>query len=129
MATIAIPARILEDHDDCLAAACDHVRESLPDVDGWDLAPRWDSDERAAVIVDVPDVVVEDYAEALLPNAAEAGDMVTVALCRIATAGDLATVDLDDVTWRALERLGVDPAKITAGDAARRELARMAVLG
>lgn len=58
MATIGIPARLLEDHDDCLAAACDHVREALQDVDGWDLNPRWEGDERTEILVDVPDDVL-----------------------------------------------------------------------
>lgn len=130
MTTIAIPSRILADHDDCLAAAVATVTAAIPGTDGWELSPRWDSDDdRRAVLVDIPDIEIEDLAESLEQSAAEHGDHVTVALCRLATVGDLAHVDLDDDDYRALERLGIDPEKLDAGDLARAAIARQVVLG
>lgn len=130
MTTLAIPAHRVSDHDDCFAAAAALVVAAIPGTDGWDMSPRWDDDAaRESVLVDVPDVEIEELAESMEQSAAAQGDHVTVALCRLATAGDLTDVALDDADHRALGRLGIDAAKLDAADLARAAIARRAVLG
>ena len=52
--TIHFPAEQFADFDDCLTAAADAVATKLG-LEGWDLSPRWDSDDlRDEILVDVP---------------------------------------------------------------------------
>ena len=51
--TIRISARRYEDCDDCLSAAAADVAEELG-LEGWDLSPRWETEERDHILVDVP---------------------------------------------------------------------------
>ena len=54
LATIYLPAAQFSDFDDCLTAAADAVATKLG-LEGWDLSPRWDSDDlRDEILVDVP---------------------------------------------------------------------------
>lgn len=130
MTTIAIPAHLVSDYDDCFAAAVAIVAAAIPGTAGWDMSPRWDgAADRESVLVDVPDVEIEDLAEYMEQTAGEHGDIVMVALCRLATAGDLASVPLDDADHRALERLGIGPEKLGAWADARAAIARKVVLG
>jgi hypothetical protein len=51
--TVRIPAKRYEDEDDCLSAAArDYAHEH--DLVGWDLAPRWEDDQRDAILLTVP---------------------------------------------------------------------------
>jgi len=48
-----------EDEDDCLAACAAEMADTFG-LDGWDLNPRWEDERtRDAILVDVPDWVVE----------------------------------------------------------------------
>lgn len=57
--TISLPARQFEDHDDCLSAAAESYIESHPDLAGWELSPRWEDDNREAILLDLPEWHVE----------------------------------------------------------------------
>lgn len=52
--TLRIDARRYEDHDDCLAAAAADVARERG-LEGWDLSPRWEDEQRNAILVDVPE--------------------------------------------------------------------------
>jgi hypothetical protein len=56
--TIRIPTRPEHaDHDDVLAAVAAEYVEDHPELEGWDLSPRWDGGEdgqREAVLLNVP---------------------------------------------------------------------------
>ena len=53
MTTVRVLAARYEDEDDCLSAAArDYAAEH--DLAGWDLSPRWDSDQREAILLSVP---------------------------------------------------------------------------
>ena len=51
--TISVPAARFADEDDCLAAAAEAVAEERG-LQGWDLNPRWEDDERETILLDVP---------------------------------------------------------------------------
>lgn len=52
--TIKIDAAQYIDEDDCLtAAADDYAREHS--LEGWDLDPRWEDDQRDVILLTVPD--------------------------------------------------------------------------
>lgn len=56
-ATITVPTRLYEDHDDCLTAAAEDYIAAHPEAAGYDLSPRWDGGddgEREAILLDVP---------------------------------------------------------------------------
>lgn len=53
MTTIRVMAKRYEDHDDCLAAAEADVQEERG-LQGWDLSPRWEDDQREVILLDVP---------------------------------------------------------------------------
>lgn len=54
IATIYLPAEQFADHDDSLSAAAEAVAAKLG-LEGWDLSPRWDSDDlREEILIDVP---------------------------------------------------------------------------
>lgn len=59
MATLRLSARGYEDSDDCLAAAAADVADNRG-LEGWDLEPRWEDDERDHILVTVPDWAVRD---------------------------------------------------------------------
>ncbi len=50
---ITIDSQRYQDHDDCLGAAEDAVREAMG-LDEWDLSPRWADDDRQEIELDVP---------------------------------------------------------------------------
>jgi hypothetical protein len=54
MHTISLSAEKFADHDDCLAAAADWYVELHPEAEGWDLAPRWASEDREEILLSVP---------------------------------------------------------------------------
>lgn len=56
--TIRIPAARYEDYDDCLTAAANDVAEERG-LQGWDLSPRWEDDERDTILIDVPEMTAE----------------------------------------------------------------------
>lgn len=51
--TICVPAKAYEDFDDCLEAAAEAERERRG-LDGYDLCPRWEDDERDYILLDIP---------------------------------------------------------------------------
>ena len=53
MTTLRINAADYADHDDCLAACAADVAGELS-LSGYDLSPRWEDDERDAILVDIP---------------------------------------------------------------------------
>ena len=56
-ATITVPTRLYEDHDDCLTAAAEDYIAAHPEAAGYDMSPRWDGGddgEREAILLDVP---------------------------------------------------------------------------
>lgn len=53
MTTIRIDARTYEDHDDCLSAAAADVAAERG-LDGWDLNPRYEDEQRETILVDIP---------------------------------------------------------------------------
>lgn len=62
--TISVPAVEYEDFDDCLEAAADAERKRRG-LEGYDLGARWESDEREAILLDVPieDAEIEEIME------------------------------------------------------------------
>jgi hypothetical protein len=55
--TITVPASDYADHDDCLRAAEAVYIADHPDLEGWDLDPRWadgDDGERDEIELTVP---------------------------------------------------------------------------
>ena len=62
--TISVPAVEYEDFDDCLEAAADAERKRRG-LEGYDLGARWESDEREAILLDVPieDATLEEITE------------------------------------------------------------------
>ena len=46
------------DSDDCMQAAVNAYVADHPETAGWDLHPRWEDDERDAILLDVPDPAV-----------------------------------------------------------------------
>jgi hypothetical protein len=54
--TIKVAAAQYIDHDDCLAAAAEDYVSEHPVAAGYDLAARWQDDERDAILLDVPNV-------------------------------------------------------------------------
>lgn len=52
--TLTIPAAQYADADDCLAAAAADVAQEHGVPAGYDMAPRWASDDRDEILVDVP---------------------------------------------------------------------------
>jgi hypothetical protein len=61
---IRIDASRYEDSDDCLRTAADAIATDRG-LEGWDLSPRWEDDQRDTVLVDVPAWAVRDTDEAL----------------------------------------------------------------
>jgi hypothetical protein len=56
--TVRIPIRQHEDYDDCLSAAeTDYAHEH--NLVGWDLEPRWEDDQRDAILLTVPGPKIE----------------------------------------------------------------------
>lgn len=51
--TLTIPAAPYADSDDCLAACAADIAAEYS-CEGYDMAPRWASDDRDAILVDVP---------------------------------------------------------------------------
>jgi len=52
--TVIVPAD--PDQDDCLTAAVEAYVAEHPELEGWDLSPRWtDDDDRETVTLTVPD--------------------------------------------------------------------------
>jgi hypothetical protein len=60
MTTLSIDAKKYEDHDDCLAAAASDVAAERG-LQGRDLSPRWQDDERETILIDIPDVWGVEY--------------------------------------------------------------------
>lgn len=58
MTTIYTNAARYADHDDSLTAAAAAVASAYG-LDGWELSPRWDSEQRDRILVDVPESVLE----------------------------------------------------------------------
>lgn len=54
---VRIDAKQYEDHDDCLTAAANDYAEAH-DLVGWDLAPRWEDNQRDVIVLTVP---AEDF--------------------------------------------------------------------
>lgn len=61
--TIRIAAARYEDADDCLGAAADEIARERG-LAGYDLSPRWEDDEREAILLDIPDYAVRAGDEA-----------------------------------------------------------------
>lgn len=53
MSTIRIHARRYEDEDDCLSACEADIRQRAR-LQEWDLNPRWEDEQREAILLDVP---------------------------------------------------------------------------
>ncbi len=51
--TISVPAKKYEDCDDCLHAAEADVQAERG-LQGWSLNPRWEDNQRDAILLDVP---------------------------------------------------------------------------
>ncbi len=51
--TVRVEAKRYEDHDDCLTAAAEDY-SAKHGLLGWDLAPRWDDDDRTFIALYVP---------------------------------------------------------------------------
>ncbi len=51
--TIRIPAAQYQDFDNCLEAAADDVAADRG-LQGWDLNPRWEDDQRDTILIDIP---------------------------------------------------------------------------
>lgn len=62
MATIRINAKRYEDEDDCLAAAAAEMVLKRPYLQGWDLRARWESEQRDAILLDVPAWTLQESA-------------------------------------------------------------------
>jgi hypothetical protein len=59
MTTISIPSSQYEDFDDCLSAAqADYVADH-PELEGWELNPRWSDDQRDEILLDVPEATAQ----------------------------------------------------------------------
>jgi hypothetical protein len=54
MVTVTLNAGTFADDDDCLAAAAAWYVERNPELAGWDLEPRWASDDREEILLTVP---------------------------------------------------------------------------
>jgi hypothetical protein len=54
MKTVTLNAETFADYDDCLAAAAAWYIDQRPELTGWDLNPRWASDERDEILLSVP---------------------------------------------------------------------------
>jgi hypothetical protein len=52
---ITIDAAPFADHDDCLGAAADFA--AAHGLEGWDLDPRWEDDQRETIVLAVPEWV------------------------------------------------------------------------
>lgn len=63
--TIRIAAARYEDADDCLGAAADEIARERG-LTGYDLSPRWEDDEREAILLDIPDYAVRAGDETVL---------------------------------------------------------------
>ena len=48
-----------DDADDCLADAAESYISAHPELDGYDLSPRWADDDRESVVLLVPAWSVE----------------------------------------------------------------------
>ncbi len=49
-----VDAREYQDADDCLAAA-ERDTQVQYGLDGWDLEPRWEDDQRERIVLTLPD--------------------------------------------------------------------------
>src|SRR5690606_18243279 len=59
-----------EDHDDCLTAAAeDYAAEH--GLDGWDLSPRWESEQREHIVLTVPAAEITDEDRAAIKSLAK----------------------------------------------------------
>jgi hypothetical protein len=58
MVTVAVNAGIFAGDDDCLVAAAAWYINQLPELEGWDLDPRWASEDRDEILLTVPDWAV-----------------------------------------------------------------------
>jgi len=54
METVTLRADTFAGDDDCLAAAAAWYVERNPELAGWDLDPRWASDDREEILLTVP---------------------------------------------------------------------------
>jgi hypothetical protein len=54
MVTVTLNAGTFAGADDCLAAAAAWYVERNPELAGWNLAPRWASDDRDEILLTVP---------------------------------------------------------------------------
>lgn len=52
--TIRVSAKQYEDHDDCFAAAAADYAADHAEAVGYDMDPRWETDERDHILLDVP---------------------------------------------------------------------------
>lgn len=50
---VRIPAAQYADHDDCLTAAAQDYAEAHG-LQGWDLAPKWEDNQREYIVLTVP---------------------------------------------------------------------------
>ena len=56
---IRVSAKKYEDIDDCLAAAAADVAADR-NLDGWDLHPRWEDEQRDAILLIIPSYAARD---------------------------------------------------------------------
>lgn len=57
--TIPMTERLAQ-FDDCLTAAANAYIARYPELLGWDLAPRWEDDQRQAITLLVPTWALDD---------------------------------------------------------------------
>lgn len=87
MQTVRLDAKKFADHDNDLAAAEQHYA-SKHGLEGWDLSPRYEDDQREVILLTVPEDVTDERIRGLARSAGEAGDSAQVALCDRALSGD-----------------------------------------
>jgi hypothetical protein len=110
MTTISVPARQYEDHDDCLSAAQADYIEAHPELEGWELNPRWSDDQRDEILLDVPDDV-RDEDEIIIRFAVEQDGSIGYSVVGYLPDGEMAAA----VSAAAQEQLsGDDLARWTA---------------
>jgi transcriptional regulator with XRE-family HTH domain len=51
---IRVSSKRYEDYDDCLTAAAEDYIASHPKLEGWDLDPRWEDEDRDVILLTVP---------------------------------------------------------------------------
>lgn len=71
------------------------------------------------------DTLTDDQIATLRAESAAAGDLLTVAICDVALAGELDRIADVDEHLAELERLGIIPSHIDADVQARREIVRV----